>query len=322
MYRFIKNCFLFSFFILSTFIAFFFGFLAILNFPYKDLPDPAISGSSYFNEKLAILRSRPADIIGIGSSVTDNNLDSKTIINEFGTKSFFNLGAGGLVNKSMYETISIYNTVHKIKKIFIIGAFNDYCYDGFHPDYLRLRNFLTRALYNQYSLETLNKNYFYSIKNCNKIMKDTSSDIERPKVYTDFYGTEVLKKFVINADLRKKNKQRFDDNCKFFLDHQNLLAYNLSYLDSISLFCKKNDIELYYIQSPINETYLAGRKDLKESLAVLADKENKIIAGKGQHFIKSCDTNWPDSLFADYQHLNEVGAAFFTKDFLKKCKNN
>lgn len=108
----------------------------------------------------------------------------------------------------------------------------------------------------------------------------------------------------------------------FCLPKDKLYEYNFRYLDSISNFCKVNQIKLYFFQSPIRKGLLeiAGNK-LAQSINLHVNRVKKILEKDGHFFVNCFDKSWDDSLFVDGFHMNAEGAKMFTKYSLNKINS-
>jgi hypothetical protein len=88
----------------------------------------------------------------------------------------------------------------------------------------------------------------------------------------------------------------------------------VNYLDSIVILCKKENVSLILAGPPVSENYY---KHIPQSIK----KEYHLLYNKYKHFltkINDTETNYPDSLFLDSDHLNSYGANRFSKEILNK----
>ena len=123
----------------------------------------------------------------------------------------------------------------------------------------------------------------------------------------------MIEKNNFNINLNRWNGKSIKE---FVLDSS---RYN--YLDSVSLYCSRNDIKLVFIQSPFREGYYSQLD--KQSLNILNTHENKInsiLSRNNQIFIKTKNQLWRDDLFVDYSHLNKEGAKKYTQYFIDEYK--
>ena len=111
-----------------------------------------------------------------------------------------------------------------------------------------------------------------------------------------------------DIEKRKKNKkQRALEYSQFEIDH----------LFSIVNFCKKNNIELIFISTPIHPEYI---KIKEKEFKLFNDFYNtKLFDIK---FLNYSNFDVPDKFFQDLDHLNTNGAKFFTKHLMKDMNKN
>jgi hypothetical protein len=100
---------------------------------------------------------------------------------------------------------------------------------------------------------------------------------------------------------------------KDYLNASKFLPQQYAYMDSISNFCDKNKIGLFFIQSPYR-TGLFANFDVTK-MKVLKDHASKVESILSRHhhpFIDANNSVWEDRLFVDGTHFNKQGARIFT----------
>lgn len=84
--------------------------------------------------------------------------------------------------------------------------------------------------------------------------------------------------------------------------------YNLLYLQKIIKFCKKNDIEICLVRSPMHKTYNISFTE-KKYISLLNSKFKNI------QWLDNKDFELPDKGYRDNEHLNSFGATIYSKYF-------
>lgn len=112
-------------------------------------------------------------------------------------------------------------------------------------------------------------------------------------------------------------KEKIGDH--FFIDSVNSHALSTAsklYLDSLIHLSKRSNFTLYLVSLPVHKDYLSEvPSKFKLALTNALDKF-------GNRSITFEELDFPDSLFADYDHLNHKGARVFTKSLKKKLKES
>jgi hypothetical protein len=83
---------------------------------------------------------------------------------------------------------------------------------------------------------------------------------------------------------------------------------NLSHLDAIIEFCKKNGVEPVLIRSPLHERY-RGYENEKLYTQIIEKRYSSVV------YLDFSKFPLPDSAFGDFEHLNYKGARVFSKWF-------
>jgi len=147
------------------------------------------------------------------------------------------------------------------------------------------------------------RGFLDDIKNT-KMNKESNSTYE--SLLYDPYGASPL-----NKEGFKINTSRWNDSTIGTTEN---IEY--AYLDSISSFCKKNNIQLLFFQSPMREGLF--KKISSPSLSNHTKRTASIIQKYNHVYINSLETTWNDSLFVDGTHLNSIGAKVYTEYCFRK----
>jgi hypothetical protein len=300
MVKFIKNIALFW---LYTAIL---TFIIIAGYKYntgvtlKELPAPNLTPSYSFNDKMRFARTKKADIITVGSSMSLDNLSSDVIINNFNTRSYLNLSSWGLTPKDMFFIIKIYSSIYKPSTVIIASNYLDFQSTDKEFDHKELTNYL-KGPPTEFSDFFINFSASYYFTNF-VYHKYTTSD-------NNFYESLIYDKYGgISFD---PSKFKIDREIWNKIDISNLREASYYYLDRISFFCRQNKIRLLFFQTPIREGIY---KNLSKDWLLKHISRVKAIVLKNNHtFIDANDRFWPDSLYIDAVHFNATGARKFTK---------
>jgi len=313
MRQFIQNIiqFIAFFFVISSFI-----FLCLLG-KKENFPALNFSNSYSFNEKVLFLKKQSVSpkIISVGSSMTLNNLDSEVILAEFNTKKYLNTASWGMCMQEIFNFLKLLNTLYDLEEIIIVSSIADFRESTKRIDFNFIKFYLTNNKPEVYLSFLKNFDLKYYINNI-KYAKDVR------KSHNDYQYLGYDSNGMVR--LRKENfniiKKRWLEK-----DLDRLSTDQYVYLDSISTFCKENDLKLYFFQSPHRESLLSEFNP--QELDILnshISRVNNILRNK-HYFVNSNNKIWNDSLFVDGTHFNEIGAELFTKycfDEIKKVRTD
>lgn len=289
------------------------GFIYIKVVGLEDMPALNFSNSYSYNEKIRFFKKKSItpNIMAIGSSMTLNNLHSDVVIKEFQNDKYLNASSWGVkisesfkLLKSMYE---LYQFDHVISIINIV----DFSEGTKKIDHRYVHNYLThKNLKTAFSIAR-NFDFDYYLKNIEyaNYVRNCSRDYQ----YLNYDDFGMVKLF---SDGFNINEKRWIDKCL----EAEPVAKEYSYLDSISEFCVKNNIEYYLFHSPhrlglIQELSLVEKEKYNSHLI----KIDSLIGNK-HYFVNSNDSTWHDTLFVDGIHLNEFGAKLFTQYCFDRIK--
>jgi len=300
MDKFIKNI---GLFLLYTIILL---FIVILLYKYKtgftlnDLPAPNLSNSYSLNDKMLFSRNKKADILAIGSSMGLNNLYSETIVNRFRSHSYLNLSSWGLSMKDIFLFIKMYSSIHKPFFIVIASNYPDYQSLDKKVNYDELRNYLTDHGSNfDYYLKHLNFQYYYSDISFQRLAKSSNNFYE--SLLYDKYGAVLFDPYNFKINNARWNSTRWS----------NIREDAYWYTDSISNYCKRNNIKLFFFESAFRDGIAPNynKRDIEKHISRI----RKIFSKNGQIFIDSNEQIWPNNLYVDAIHFNSTGAKLFTE---------
>lgn len=287
-------------------------------FSIYSIPAPNISNSYSFNEKMLFLNEhypeKPVDILAIGSSMSLNNLHTNSILEEWDTDSFLNSGSWGLNIEENFQLLKVLQKRYTPKKLIISSIYWDFMSSAKSFDYPLLEHYLSS---NSYFTP-----YYYSKNFSLKYLVQEAKNSKKLRSFQDDYdylGYDNHGGINFTSKSFQINDQRWDGDVPF----TELAPKQYQYLDSISNFCKKNKIDLYFIQSPFREGYYSQmNKKEKELLNSHIQKVEKILSKNNNHYVNTNVTIWPDNLFVDYCHFNNEGAKLYTEYFFTQIKDN
>jgi len=249
-------------------------------------------------------------VLAIGSSMTLNNLNSETIVREFG-KSYFNISSWGLKMEEDFKIIKICDSFYKPKIVLISSNLIDFQLSSKSIDYNNFKKYVFKgnthiSLYNNL------KQFFEDSK---KYHNYRANDKTYRYLSFDSYG---------GINYSPKNfkilKERWNgENFRYLKADENQYRY----LDSIARFCSTRDIKFIFAQSPYRKGWTSNLSDAESDILeshILRIK--KIIEENKGSFINSQLRKWDDSLFVDYSHLNKVGSKIYTSYIIESLKDN
>ncbi|NNC85003.1 MAG: hypothetical protein HKN75_02910 [Bacteroidia bacterium] len=273
----------------------------------QNLPALNFTDSYSFNEKVLFLKKQNLNpqVISIGSSMTLNNLHSETVLTELQTNSFANTASWGMNLQEDYRLLKLFDELYDLKKVIIVSNVIDYTQISKRIDFDFIRHYLLHdPTYTALSL-VKNLDLKYYGKNIKYAQYVRNSTNEYEYLGYDPYGMVQLKGENFNI-----NEKRWSH---YNLRGNNIREQEYVYLDSISIYCQQNSLELYYFQSPYRDGLKS--KFSANEMNVLNAHINRIQSTlkDNQYFVNSTKSSWNDSLFVDAMHFNEQGAKQFTK---------
>lgn len=267
-----------------------------------------LSNSESFNVKLCELhnlQNRHYDIIGIGSSMTLNNLNSETLVSELGNTSYHNLSSWGFRINNQLEFLPIITEVYSPSTIITVSNIVDFSKGDitFHNEIIKyyikgLPTFLLRPFY--YA------SFGYNLKCKKHIQAHGHYDC----LDYDVYGG-------VNIDVKGSNidSARWNDISKFRFDSTNNQYINL---EAICMFLQFRNIKYIFVHSPARENYSSNNK---EEINLHIKKVQQIVSKYDQIFLTPDSSfHYTDSCFIDGTHLNIEGSKILTKFICDKMK--
>jgi hypothetical protein len=306
MQKFFKN--------IIVFVAGFIPLILIAMYIYvravdvKYIPPVRISNSVSFNDKILFCHKKMANTLSIGSSMTLNNIHSESIVNFLKSDSYLNMGSWGLCIEDVYVMLKEYSKVKMPQTVFLTGSMEDFAkreikYDNSDD----IHKILTTDYMLFYYLKYPDVKYYITGVTYYKFLKELDTTYESLKY--DKYGQ--VKYPTENFDLNLKRWNHVITNT--ILDEK-----NYAYLDSIAIFSHRNNIRLYYVQTPVRKG-LADSLN-KNKLERHSIRVQNILKKYNNLFVDTNDKTWDDSLFTDATHMNCTGAKIFTDYFIDKIK--
>jgi hypothetical protein len=308
MKKFIKKTFLFICYALAASIIFAIFFIFYNGLDIKDIPAPNLSDSYSYNEKMQFLHARKinAGILAVGSSMTLNNLNSEIITQQLNSTSYLNMGSFGMSLKDDFLLLQILLKSDTCNTLIITSNIIDFQLKDKRIDYRILNDYLSsnKANPGNIILETFNLRYYIDNSIVAKKTRSHSHNNEYDNLAFDTYGAVNFDGYKFMISPKRWDMDFLGEKCN---------AYQYDYLDSISNYCKSNNIQLLFFQSPLRQgLYSKLNAEKNNNLHTHIGKIETILKKDNHVFINSNNAVWNDSLFVDGIHLNSNGARLFT----------
>jgi len=274
---------------------------------------PNLSNSLSFNDKMHFLKEKKLDtslgILAVGSSMTLNNIHSKSIA-KYLDSAYVNSASWGQSIADDFKMIKILAPLYKPKTIIVTSNFMDFQNEWSKIKFDRIEPYLSDT----FTLTGFDLRY--NLKNANKLQ-----EFKQNKTLYDYLKYDKHGGINLNANHLKIDSLRWKGRV---IGDSKLDIIQYRYLDSISNFCNSKNIDLVFVQSPFREGFYSKLKEeQKNYLNDHIQKVDSIVSLYNQQFIDTSSSRpWPDSLFADYSHLNAKGAQLFTSLFLDEIKRD
>ena len=301
MKLFILKCIKFILFSISILFVVIFIYTYKYNFSLT-IPPIKISTSPSYNNKINFCRSKKADIISIGSSMSLNNLSSEIIIKKTKNTSYLNYSSWGMRMSDIYKLLK--NISYRPKTLIIASNIDDFFHNyrkiGIEVKENELKSFLKSQNLIYYFFKYFDLEFY--LKNCLVNRKAFLKNYNYSDLNYDKYGGVMFDSIKFNI-----NKKRWNENSIVKFNP----SINFQYLDSIQSYCKMNKIRLLFFQTPTRSDLLS-----KKSCKILTSHINSVrskIVRHGDVFVNSNSIKWENNLFVDRTHLNEKGARIFTE---------
>jgi hypothetical protein len=265
-----------------------------------------ITNSYSFNEKINFLPDeQDVRILGLGSSITLNNLSSEAIIELFETDSFLNVASWGIKMEDMYKLLKEFDPLYDPEVIICVSSIIDFSLPGIEFDSREIGDYLHQNKRKGIIHDLSNISYYLRHTIKNRIYQ--SSNKYYSSLMFDEHGGVALNQDEFRHDPYRWNKR---------LSFHGLHPSSYHYLDSISVFAAKRGIELILVQTPVREN--AKRASLENKMDEHENMIRSILEPRDQHFINGYRLKFPDKYFADYTHMNEKGAEELTRILYEK----
>jgi len=275
-------------------------------------PPPNLSQNVGFNAKMLSIKnnkpSAPLDVLAIGSSMSLNNIYSESIATNLGDN-YLNFSSWGQNVEDDYKLIKIFKKRFKPKMIIMSGNYMDFNKNPKGVKFESLEEYLaddSKSFYSGMGFRhfLLEARIFHEDKRAqhsyNNLLFDEHGGVTFPKD-----NFEIMK---LRWDGYRIKKFVFD-------------SAQYQYLDSLANFCNANGIYFSYIQSPFREGYLASLEDEERiSLANHIHKVSTVLKKNNILFVNTTTEVWPDSLYVDYSHFNNIGCKKYTDLFVSQIK--
>jgi hypothetical protein len=269
----------------------------------KDIPPPNFSNSIAFNDKLLFIQNKKADVVSIGSSMTANNMDSETIVKQFNTESYLNTASWGVCMKDIFLLFKSYSQFHKPKVCIMSSNLIDFEDKKIAIDNEQLYNFISSDKSENcfFYFKKINVSYYanYSI---------TLKEYKHNKTIYEYLGYDKYGAVLLDSANFQITKERW--NQPTFTAPQ---EPQYAYLDSLSTFCKNNDIKFYFFESPFRAGLYESEHLDTHTIQKHVNRVRALLEARGQFFVDSNIKIWKDSLFLDAIHFHKRGAQMYTQ---------
>lgn len=275
---------------------------------------PLLTNSLSFDAKIEHLnqqKSKHVYLLGLGSSITLNNLNSQILADSL-THSYYNLSSWGLQMVDLNRMAQYYVPIVKPHYILIVSTVTDFRLEENEtiknyintPEYLkRFRPYFYYENYNPFITLLQRKRQLNNYKGA---INDYAS------LNFDKYGGVMLKipRQNISAD-------RWDIKTPFPTKNAN---FQYSELNSLAKYLDKTGVKLIFVQSPVRQSYV---KRTKPSVIMHHHNkcENIVKSNHGIYIdLSSLHEYTDDHLFVDQFHFTEEGATLLTNKLVSQIK--
>lgn len=277
---------------------------------YFGFPPPRLSNSLSFNAKIEYIKNfhlnRDINVLSVGSSMTLNNVHTKTIKKYFGNN-YLNISSFGQNIKEDYLLIKLFCKYYSPRHIIISCGYMDFNDDYKEINYDMVEGYLFHNSFKAYK----NYSFRYLLEESIRYFSSKNDTLSYSSLLYDDCGGVNFKRNNFDIDTSRWQGRS--------IVNFNFDEIQYQYLDSISNFCKINNINLVLTESPFRNGYYSSLQE--NTFNILNEHENKIqkIMDRDNHlYIKTEHKSWPDKLFVDYSHLNRKGSEMYTEYFINK----
>ena len=289
------------------------GIAAYFQYNRPFLPAPRITPNAVLNMKLSHLRHRgghTAHVLALGSSMTMNNLSSGPVMTLFDDTSYVNMGAWGVDMEQCAGLAEVLVPYLRPTTVMVVSNLNDLVNDGerYVIDTTRVAHYLMHWGNTESYMRSLRPAYYLREMERNDVRMFDHGNYEFMGV--DDHGWAPLD--VPRERISKERWERRPPRAKW------LANYQYAALERLATYLRSRNIRLVFIQSPYRDGVRNAEVDrvVDEHLGHL----QRLLGPMGHHLITATDRSWPDTLFADYSHLNQQGADMFSQYAMDKLR--
>ncbi len=287
------------------------SFMALNKLNFSHIPAINLSNSYSFNEKMTFLKENKTEveIMAIGSSMSLNNLHSESIVDVFSTNSYINTSTWGANMEEIYNFLKITYPYFKPNTILLCSNMYDYMESIKTIRFDKSENYLAGDYPTWWIfLKTFDLSYYFKNFTYAKMVRTNPHTL----YYLDYdaYGAVGYDSPTFEVEEKRYNLRLVDD---IKIDE---IQY--AYLDSISLFCKNNNVKLLFLQGPIRSGITSTYTPSEWSIIEQHQKKVKDIVSEDHYFYDANELEWDDSYFYDPTHLNVRASERYTRHILSK----
>ncbi|MBK6753153.1 MAG: hypothetical protein IPH53_10765 [Flavobacteriales bacterium] len=301
VFRFALRCFLLALPAAAMVVAY-----AMLYKPY--FPAPKVTNNIALNEKLAFAkRNMPegVDVLGLGSSMSLNNLNSKAVMEHFGAVRYLNAGAWGVGAAELSEVGPL--LVDRLKPRIVLLSTNlmDFKRGG-HTMVLG-EDSSAMASYMSAHNEALSyvlhwdMSYYLRQMEANKVRFTDAANYEF--LAFDAHGGASL-----NVPPERISRSRFElpPPIESELDEDRYAAFA-----EFARYLHQHEVQMILMEC----AYLDGMRTAEHNAlqAKHLARLRAVLEPLGHRIVDANQGSWPDALFVDSSHLREKGAEAMTR---------
>jgi len=264
---------------------------------------PLLTNSTSFDAKIYAIQKqevKPVEIMALGSSITLDDISSDVLTKNI-PLSYYNFSAWGLEVNDINGIMAVYLPKYHPKYVIICSSIPDFRKPGNMESYGRYLN-SNDFIKNHFT------EYFY-IRNYNPLLEI----INRKKEYGEF------KKTVLNFDQYGGiSREKFGADTvlsNWVKDFSFPTPYTKMQYDELKRLTsnlKKRHIQLFFIQAPIEQSYMQAINNPEAIYKHFNVCKDIIEKGGGVYFNYYLPGVFADSLFVDPFHLSGKGAHILT----------
>lgn len=267
------------------------GFV-LINFKY--LAAPKLTNSYSLNEKLYRAPHQPLEMMAIGSSMTQCNLHSETLIQQTGCDRFFNLASWGFRIADIDQFIDPLIRFYRPSECIIVSNVMDFESSGLVYNTDPVEDYLRFPLRGLYRFAYPDLDYLISKTSENRETK-TRLNIYSSLCYDQWGGVPLSTNGFVVSEYRWNHTVSFSA-----IDPA---AYEK--LESICRRLKASGVRPVFVLSPLRNGLVDAQ--YRGNIKIHANRVRRIIELSGGLFVDATKVGWPDSLFVDGTHLHAEG---------------